>query len=97
MGGVNPGSDDGDVAVPGVHPGTERGPDEGLCTVEVDGEVFAIRPSESSGTDYTWLSGPNEGYGFGVSPAPRSLEEHRRHIRGFLAQVDPATGYIEDG
>jgi hypothetical protein len=23
-------------------------------------------------------------------------EEHREHIRVFLAQIDPATGYIED-
>ena len=26
----------------------------------------------------------------------KSLEEHREGIRGFLAQVDPTTGYIED-
>jgi hypothetical protein len=65
-------------------------------TLEVDGELFAVRPDEHGGSDYTWLSGPNEGYGFGESPTPnRSLEEHRESIRIFLAQVDPATGYIE--
>jgi hypothetical protein len=59
--------------------------------------VFAVRPDEFGGTDYTWLNGPNKGYGFGLSPAPnRSLEEHRESIRDFLAQVDPTTGYIED-
>ena len=43
------------------------------------------------------LSGPNPGYGFGVSPTPEpSHEQHVANIRGFLAQIDPATGYIGD-
>jgi hypothetical protein len=54
--------------------------------------------SARTGTEYTWLSGPNNGYGFGLSPTPnQSLEAHRENIRAFLAEiVDPATGYIED-
>jgi hypothetical protein len=64
--------------------------------LEVDGEMFALRPNEFGGTDYTWLSGPNRGYGFGASPTPNlSLDEHMENIRGFLAIVDPTTGYIE--
>jgi hypothetical protein len=84
-------------AVPGVCPGTESVAGVGSRTLEVDGEVFALSADESGGTDYAWLSGPNPGYGFGVSPTPSlSPDEHLEHIRGFLAQIDPATGYIED-
>ena len=70
--------------------------------VEVDGEQFAVRlvidPATGyTDTDYRWLSGPNEGYGFGIGGRPSpSVEEHRERIRAFLAMVDPATGYIED-
>jgi predicted ester cyclase len=67
----------------------------GSVTLEVDGELFAVRPDGRGGTGYTWLSGPNEGYGFGESPArDRSPDEHRASIRAFLAQIDPATGYL---
>lgn len=66
-------------------------------TFEVDGELFALRPDEHGGTDYTWLTGPNNGYGFGTSPTPNwSTEAHRENIRSFPAQIDPSTGYIED-
>jgi hypothetical protein len=78
-------------------PGTQRAPDDASITLEVDGEVFVIRPAPYDGTDYTWLSGPNQGYGFGLSGVPnQSLDEHRQNIRTFLADVDPTTGYIED-
>ena len=71
--------------------------DEAASTLEVDGELFALSPNEFGGTDYTWLSGPNPGYGFGVSPTPNlSANEHIENIRDFLAHVDPTTGYIED-
>ncbi|MGI5174739.1 hypothetical protein ACQEVZ_00195 [Dactylosporangium sp. CA-152071] len=92
---IYPDNGDGDPdAVPGVCPVTEGATS---LTLEVDGELFALTPNEFGGTDYAWLSGPNPGYGFGVSPTPNlSLDEHMEHIRGFLAQVDPATGYIED-
>ena len=61
------------------------------------GELFALRPDDHGGTGYTWLTGPNLGYGFGVSPTPdASLDDHRQNIRDFLAQVDPGTGYLAD-
>jgi hypothetical protein len=92
--------DNGDTdpdAVPGVRPETEGAADARPLMLDVDGEVFALSPNESDGTDYTWLSGKNPGYGFGVSPTPNlSLDEHRKNIRDFLAVVDPTTGYIED-
>jgi hypothetical protein len=95
---IDPDNGDGDrEAVPGVRPEVERAPDVTSLTLDVDGEMFALSPNESGGADYTWLSGPNPGYGFGVSPAPnRSVDEHMENIRDFLAHVDPATGYIED-
>jgi hypothetical protein len=83
-------------AVPGLRPGSEGTADAASLTFEVDGELFVVRPNEFGGADYTWLSGPNPGYGFGVSPTPNSLYEHMENIRGFLDIVDPTTGYIED-
>ena len=90
--------DDGDPdAVPGVQPNTEGAGDVPSTTLEVDGEGFALSPNECRGTNYTWLSGPNPGYGFGASPTPdHSVDEHIANIRDFLAAIDPATGYIED-
>lgn len=80
-------------AVPGLRPETTAA----SLTLEVDGETFAVRANDHGGTDYEWLSGPNPGYGFGVSPASGlSLDQHAENIRGFLSMVDPATGYIED-
>jgi hypothetical protein len=89
---------DGDrEAVPGLCPEPEGAPDITPLRLEVDGEMFALRPNEFGGTEYTWLSGPNPGYGFGASPTVNwSLAEHVENIRGFLAIVDPTTGYIED-
>ena len=90
--------DEGDrLAVPGVHYGAEGRPGSVLFTLEVDGESFALRRSSDGGTTYDWLSGPNEGYGFGSSgPPDRSAEEHREHVRAFLRMIDPDTGYIGD-
>lgn len=95
--------DDGDPhAVPGVAPEGTSGADVPSFTLEVDGEQFVVRmvvdPATGyTDTAYTWLSGPNEGYGFGAGGPPNpSREEHRQAIREFLAMVDPTTGYIED-
>jgi hypothetical protein len=90
-------SDAGPEAVPAVQRKPERETDVPALTLEVDGEVFALRPDQQGATHYTWVSGPNPGYGFSLSPTPNlSLDEHRAHIRDFLAMIDPATGYIED-
>ncbi|MFF3856394.1 hypothetical protein [Micromonospora sp. NPDC002575] len=84
-------------AVPGLRPDTAGSADATSRTLDVDGETFVLRSNGFGGTDYTWLSGPNPGYGFGVSPtANLSLDEHIKNIRGFLDIVDPTTGYIED-
>jgi hypothetical protein len=51
-----------------------------LFTLDVDRERFSIRRAGGGGTAYDWLSGPNEGYGFGSSGTPnRPAEEHHRH------------------
>lgn len=95
---IYPGGHDGDpLAVPGLHRDTESESGPASSTIEVDGEFFALRSDNQGGTDYAWLSGPNPGYGFGLSPTlNQSLEAHRESIRAFLAQIDPTTGYIED-
>ena len=82
-------------AVPSVAPAEPAyGP---ALTIEVDGEAFESRPDGRGGTHYTWLSGPNDGYGFTMSPTEGcSLDDHRGFIRTFLDQIDPATGFIED-
>ncbi|GIM98142.1 hypothetical protein Ato02nite_099350 [Paractinoplanes toevensis] len=82
-------------AVPGLQP--EAKMSAASRTLEVDGEVFALRPNELGGTHYAWLTGPHTGYGFGTSPTVElSFDEHIDNIRSFLAMVDPTTGYIED-
>ena len=94
------GGGDGAPAVPAVYRGTEGTPGPVLFTLDVDGERFAVRQAAwgQGGTAYDWLSGPNEGYGFGSSGTPdRPVEEHREEIRAFLAMIDPDTGYIGDG
>ncbi|MEU6021360.1 hypothetical protein [Micromonospora sp. NPDC047134] len=84
-------------AEPGLHPRPEGAVDATSLTIEVDGELFALRPDSGGGTHYTWLSGPNPGYGFGLSPTgDLSLDEHRENIRAFLAMIDPSTGFIGD-
>lgn len=83
-----------DTAVPAVYVDPVE-PDPSV-TLEVDGELFEVRPDRRGGTSYTWLSGPNEGYGYGESPtADRSPDEHRASIRAFLAHINPATGYLD--
>ncbi|MER5281117.1 hypothetical protein ABT025_36055 [Streptomyces sp. NPDC002809] len=69
--------------------------------LDVDGERFTVtRRAGSPGVyDFDWDSGPNQGYGFtsavhGAAAMDRAQLEDA--ARGFLEQVDPATGYIED-
>jgi hypothetical protein len=64
--------------------------------MEVDGELFELRRAADSGTHYNWVSGPNPGYGFSMSPAPDSVDEDRAHIHDFLGMIDPRTGYVAD-
>lgn len=79
--------------------------------VEVDGEFFQVRqdPQQEGVYHYDWVSGPNTGHGFtsGINVLDAvsgrishdyqaTLAEHVEGIRGFLEQVDPDTGYIED-
>ncbi|MFI7504612.1 hypothetical protein ACIBVL_40285 [Streptomyces sp. NPDC049687] len=68
--------------------------------MSVDGEEFEVsQPDGKPGTyHFTWLTGPDPQYGFGLSthPAVRAGREHLEEaVREFLAQVDPDTGHIE--
>ncbi len=65
----------------------------------VDGQTFRVRarPDEPGTYDYTWLSGPNEGYGFTSArsrPTVSAREDHEHAIRHFLAGVDPDSGFL---
>ncbi|TLF77546.1 hypothetical protein [Nocardia cyriacigeorgica] len=93
---------DGDVLPDDYQPR----PGEGPIALVVDGEVFTLRMRPDGGTDYDWGSGPNDGYGFGGSPARTAgdpgaecylptMGEHRESIRSFLGMINPATGYID--
>ncbi|GAA3092480.1 catechol 2,3-dioxygenase-like lactoylglutathione lyase family enzyme [Kribbella aluminosa] len=69
-------------------------------TLEVDGERFEVSTREGHpGTfDYTWLTGPNPGYGFtesGSSDHTRTDADHHRAIGDFLSGINPATGYLD--
>ena len=84
-------------AVPGLDIGPDSRPGPVLLRLDADGELFAVRAGAGGDTAYEWLSGPNNGYGFGCSGSPtRSVEEHLEAVRNFLVQIDPATGYIGD-
>ncbi|UVY83776.1 hypothetical protein NLU66_16440 [Brachybacterium sp. NBEC-018] len=67
--------------------------------IEVDGETFIVTRRGRGAYDYEWLSGPNPGYGFstvGHSAADLVEGDHRDGVRDFLAEIDPATGYLRD-
>lgn len=81
--------------MPGLRPAPDVSADAASRLLEVDGETFVLRSNGRGGTDYAWVSGPNPGYGFGVSPTT-NLSEHTKNIRDFLDTVDSGTGYIED-
>jgi hypothetical protein len=87
--------DAGSAAIPGLAPdsGLKRG--RLLYTLDVNGEVFAVR-SHDGGTDYDWVNGPNRNYGFGTSARNMSEAEHRADIRNFLDMIDPGSGFIAD-
>lgn len=87
----------GNEPVPGLDVGPEAEHGRLLYQLDVDGEVFEVRRGHGGGTNYDWISGRNEGYGFGTS-APADLPEanHRESIRNFLSMIDPETGYIAD-
>jgi curli biogenesis system outer membrane secretion channel CsgG len=68
--------------------------------LRVDGELFEVVASAEIAGQYrfAWLSGRNQGYGFGSKSSNGSaLSESaiEAAIRNFLAQVDPDTGFIE--
>ena len=65
--------------------------------LHVDGETFRVCRRRKDGSHhYDWISGPNAGYGFSVSGGvgPVSHDQHLVVARGFLASIDPETGYL---
>jgi hypothetical protein len=86
-----PGGNEGDpLAVPGAYHEIESEPPVTSFTLEVEGELFALRPNKHGGTHYTWLSGPNKDYGFSSSSTSNeSLEEHGRASAPSLLRLTP--------
>ncbi|MEV0156126.1 hypothetical protein AB0H57_20690 [Micromonospora sp. NPDC050686] len=86
---------------PGLAPEDERVRHRGEpVALTVDGQEFRVRLREGEPRtyDFDWLSGPHE-YGFALSgPRDRALSraEMAQAARDFLAQIDPATGYLAD-
>ncbi|NMM92434.1 hypothetical protein B2J88_50795 [Rhodococcus sp. SRB_17] len=75
-------------------------------TLTVDGELFTVTLRPDGGEDFTWETGPNEGYGFGGGPVHAAgdpsaepplltLRFHRRAISDFLSSINPETGYLD--
>ncbi|MDP9182631.1 MAG: hypothetical protein M3P04_07645 [Actinomycetota bacterium] len=79
------------AAVPGIAPGEVAA---AASQLQCDGEIFDARADEFGGTHYTWVTGPNPGYGFSVSPTSDDIEQHRTNIRSFLSMIDPRTGHV---
>ena len=83
---------------PGLMPEHLR-PDPGeSITLTVDGHDFRVWTPTPGAYHFDWLSGPHE-YGFGLSTsggAALSLPEMTEAIRDFLAEIDPATGYLTE-
>ncbi|MDH6460082.1 hypothetical protein M2302_000233 [Micromonospora sp. A200] len=73
---------------------------EDPIVMTVDGQYFRIRQRAETpgGYDFDWLSGPHD-YGFGITRADAcamTLPEMEEAIRNFLAEIDPATGYLKE-
>jgi hypothetical protein len=56
------------AALPGIAPEEDAAP---ATQLDCAGEIFELRPDEFGGTHYTWISGPNPGYGFQREPNGR--------------------------
>ena len=78
-----------------------KGPAERERLLSLGGERFRVRLRPRHGPlfeyDYDWLTGPNVGYGFGISgPSEQSDDEHSARIRVFLAEIDQQTGFLAE-
>ncbi|WP_314424281.1 hypothetical protein [uncultured Microbacterium sp.] len=69
-----------------------------LFTLTVDGETFDV-DRDGDSIQYSWVSGPRPGYGFAAGRSDGAAptdDEAVAFIRGFLASIDPATGYVAE-
>ncbi|WP_222194708.1 hypothetical protein [Modestobacter italicus] len=61
----------------------------------VDGEDFVVT-ARAGGHDFTWVSGPHRPhYGFSSSRPQMTEAQMRAAITGFLAEINPETGYLD--
>ncbi|MGN9812016.1 hypothetical protein ACTMSW_21990 [Micromonospora sp. BQ11] len=87
---------------PGLAPehARPRHTEDDPIVMTIDGQTFRIRQrAEEPGTyDFDWLTGPHD-YGFGLSRYDGSAMtrlDMEEAIRNFLAEIDPATGYLRE-
>jgi hypothetical protein len=74
-------------AVPDIDRRSRRSPV--LFTVEVNRERFAVRRSLDGGTDYEWLTGPDQGWATS-DPPDRPFDAHVADLRHSLRQFAAA-------
>lgn len=66
--------------------------------IVVDGETFDV-VKQGNANHFSWVSGPNAGYGFAIGRSDGVALNEAEAVaaaRGFLASIDPATGYIAE-
>jgi hypothetical protein len=95
-----------DGAMPGLWPATLQWCEARSMTrrfqIVVDGQTFEVTEQVRKGSpvlDFTWTSGPNDGYGFsaGTSNGEHITQDQATDlVRAFLRDVDPGTGYLTD-
>ena len=60
--------------------------------MEVDGELFEVLAGQTGSHEYEWISGPNQGYGFGSSRSDRPNAINHGRSRGSDSELPLAGG-----
>ena len=70
-------------ARPALYTGGREVPVVDSFRLHVEGEIFDVEVDARGGAHYSWVSGPNAGYGFGSSGSSRQAtrEQHSQSIR----------------
>lgn len=79
-----------------VRPSPAGGYNDGWTTGPNDGYGFSSSRRHFAGDDPDAVAAAGAGAAERASPAPVSIDEHRRQIRDVLDDIDPRTGYTFD-